>query len=81
MANHGTFYWNELMTRDADKAKGFYAATLGWTFEAMAMPEGGTYWLAKADDALAGGIFPMQGPQFEGVPEHWREGGIGYKDS
>jgi predicted enzyme related to lactoylglutathione lyase len=29
MANHGTFYWNELMTRDAEKAKDFYASTLG----------------------------------------------------
>jgi predicted enzyme related to lactoylglutathione lyase len=36
MADHGTFYWNELMTRDAEKAKAFYAATLNWTFEAMA---------------------------------------------
>ena len=71
MADHGTFYWNELMTRDAEKAKAFYAETLGWTFDAMAMPEGGTYWLAKAGDALAGGILTMDGPQFEGVPEHW----------
>ena len=71
MADHGTFYWNELMTRDAEKAKAFYAETLGWTFDAMAMPEGGTYWLAKAGDAPAGGILTMDGPQFEGVPEHW----------
>ncbi len=35
MAEHGTFCWNELMTRDAEKAKAFYAATLGWTFAAM----------------------------------------------
>jgi predicted enzyme related to lactoylglutathione lyase len=27
--SHGTFYWNELMTRDAEKAKTFYADTLG----------------------------------------------------
>ena len=40
MADHGTFYWNELMTRDAEKAKAFYGATLGWTFDAMPMPEG-----------------------------------------
>ena len=38
MATNGSFYWNELMTRDAEAAKKFYGATLGWTFEAM---EGG----------------------------------------
>ena len=71
MANHGTFYWNELMTRDTDKAKGFYGKTLGWAFEPMPMPEGGTYWLAKVGDAPAAGIFPMEGDQLDGVPEHW----------
>lgn len=75
MAEHGTFYWNELMTRDAEKAKAFYGATLGWTFDAMPMPEGGTYWLAKTGGASggapAGGFFTMDGPQFQGIPEHW----------
>ena len=71
MADHGTFYWNELMTRDAEKAKAFYAATLGWTFDAMPMPQGGTYWIAKAGDAPVGGIFTMDNGQFESVPEHW----------
>jgi uncharacterized protein len=71
MADHGTFYWNELMTRDAEKAKAFYAATLNWTFDAMSMAEGGTYWLAKVGEKPVGGIFTMAGPQFEGVPEHW----------
>ena len=35
MATNGSFYWNELMTRDAEAAKKFYGATLGWTFEPM----------------------------------------------
>ncbi len=71
MADHGTFYWNELMTRDAEAAKAFYAATLDWTFDAMPMPEGGTYWVAKVGDAPVGGIFTMDGPKFEGVADHW----------
>jgi predicted enzyme related to lactoylglutathione lyase len=37
----------------------------------MDMGDGGTYWLAKVDGAPAGGIFPMAGPQFDGIPEHW----------
>jgi uncharacterized protein len=28
--SHENFYWNELMTRDAEKAKKFYRDTIGW---------------------------------------------------
>ena len=71
MWSHGTFYWNELMTRDVEKAKAFYGASIGWTYDAMPMPEGGTYWIAKMGDKPAGGIFSISGPAFEGVPESW----------
>ncbi len=47
MFHDGSFYWNELMTRDAEAAKAFYGGTLGWTFDGMPMPGGGTYWMAK----------------------------------
>ena len=67
---HGNFYWNELMTRDVEQAKKFYGATIGWTFDAMPMPDG-TYWVAKLDGKPVGGIFPLNAPQFKGVPEHW----------
>jgi len=69
--SHGTFYWNELMTHDADRACKFYGDTIGWTFDPMPMADGGTYWLAKADGEMAGGIMDMQGPQFETVPDGW----------
>lgn len=67
---HGAFYWNELMTRDAEKAKKFYEDTIGWSFEAMPM-EGGTYWIAKSGDRPLGGMFEMTGTDFDGMPEHW----------
>jgi hypothetical protein len=70
MWSHGNFYWNELMTRDAEAAKRFYGASLGWTFESMPMPDG-TYWVAKMGTTPVGGIFTMSGPMFEGIPEHW----------
>jgi uncharacterized protein len=70
MWSHGNFYWNELMTRDVDKAKKFYGASIGWTFDAMPMPNG-TYWVAKMGDKAVGGIFPISGPEFDGVPENW----------
>ena len=49
---------NELIIRDAEKAKKFYSGTVGWTFEAMKMPDG-TYWVAKIGDAPVGGLFPL----------------------
>ena len=70
MWSHGNFYWNELNTRNPEAAKKFYNATLGWTFEGMPMPNG-TYWVAKLGDVPVGGIFTMNGPEFDGIPEHW----------
>lgn len=70
MTAHGHFHWNELVTRDVEKAKKFYGDAVGWTFEGMPMPDG-TYWVAKMGDAYVGGLFPIAGPQWDGVPEHW----------
>jgi hypothetical protein len=71
MADHGTFYWNELMTRDPKTAKKFYEKTIGWTFEEMPMAGGGTYVVAKAGDRPAGGIFDTTGTDMANLPEHW----------
>ncbi|MCX5513809.1 VOC family protein [Kaistia algarum] len=71
MAEPGTFYWNELMTRDAARAKDFYAKTLGWTFDSMPMGEAGDYHIAKVGDTMVGGIMELSGAQFEGVPDNW----------
>ncbi len=68
---HGTFYWNELMTRNVERAKKFYAETMGWSFDAMPMPGGGTYWVAKIADEPVGGIFDISSPDFGPVPESW----------
>jgi predicted enzyme related to lactoylglutathione lyase len=70
MTAHGSFHWNELVTRDVEKAKKFYGGTIGWTFDGLPMPDG-TYWVAKMGDKPVGGFFTIGGPQWEGVPEHW----------
>src|ERR1043166_7236036 len=70
MWTHGHFYWNELMTRDVERAKKFYNTVVGWTFEPQPTPEG-TYWVAKMGDTPVGGMFPLNAPQFEGVHEQW----------
>jgi hypothetical protein len=73
MTSHGSFYWNELMTHDVERAKAFYARALDWSFEAKPM-DGFTYWLVNAGGQMAGGMMEMNGHEFAEVPEHW----IGY---
>ena len=70
-ASHGKFYWNELCARDVEGAKKFYAATIGWSYDAMPMPGGGTYWVAKIHDEPVAGIFDISGHEFDGMPEQW----------
>jgi predicted enzyme related to lactoylglutathione lyase len=68
---HGTFYWNELLARNIEGAKKFYSDTLGWSYDAMPMPGGATYWVAKMGDQPVGGLFDIAGPEFKDVPESW----------
>jgi predicted enzyme related to lactoylglutathione lyase len=42
MWSRGSVYWSELNTHDPERAKRFYADSIGWTFDPMPM-EGGTY--------------------------------------
>jgi predicted enzyme related to lactoylglutathione lyase len=69
--SHGSFHWNERLTRDVERTKKFYSHTIGWTFDAMAMEHGGTYWVAMMDGKPVGGIFSIDLPGFESVPESW----------
>ena len=68
---HGRVIWSELNTRDPETAKRFFATTMGWTFEPKPMGDGVIYWIAKAGDHMAGGLFNISAPVFDGVPEHW----------
>jgi uncharacterized protein len=68
---HGHFHWNELRTRDAERAKRFYAETIGWTFEPTATPDGDTYWLALSRGKPVAGLFALASPKFDAVPESW----------
>ena len=71
MASHGNFHWNELLARDVDRAKRFYQDAIGWSFTPMSMEDGATYWVAIYDGKPVGGVFPIDRPGFEGVPECW----------
>lgn len=71
---HGSFAWNELITRDVEAAKRFYGATLGWYFEETPTPDG-PYVIAEIGDTPMCGIVSMgqeageQGEQEMG--SHW----------
>ncbi len=71
MTDNGIFHWNELMTSDPDGAKDYYSATVGWTFEAMPMDQGGTYWICMAGEKPCGGIMSLEGMAPEGTLPHW----------
>jgi len=70
---HGTFAWNELLTRDVEAAKAFYASLAGWSFQPVPMANGGTYWLAEVGDRPVAGIMAMPAEMPAHVPPHWFE--------
>ena len=71
MTAHGHFHWNELRTRDAERAKKFYAETVGWTFEGSRTPDGTTYWIAQMNGQPVAGLFELDDRRFKEVPESW----------
>ena len=69
---HGTFCWNELMTRDVERAKKFYARHHRLELQVdVDAHGGGTYWCAMQGGKPVAGIFPLSSPEFDGVPEGW----------
>jgi predicted enzyme related to lactoylglutathione lyase len=70
VGEHGGLSWNELMCRDAAASREFYGQLFGWEYEDMPM-DGVDYTLVKAHGEQAGGMMPMTGEMWEGVPEHW----------
>ena len=67
---HGTVIWNELNTRDAEKAKDHYGKLLGWTFETKT--EHNNYIIASYEGRMVGGILDINPfPNPESIPPHW----------
>ena len=68
---NGKVFWSELMTRDYEAAKAYFADVLGWTYEDM---EGmnGRYTIAKLDDQPVAGIGDSNAMNLpEEIPSHW----------
>jgi predicted enzyme related to lactoylglutathione lyase len=56
---HGEFIWYELMTPDIEGARAFYGAVLGWRIGAASDMPGMDYRMIQADDAMVGGVMPI----------------------
>ncbi len=66
---HGDFSWTELLTRELEASKKFYADLLGWQMESVPMQEGG-YILIKVGDQAVAGIMVMPHQVPDDVPSH-----------
>ena len=67
----GALCWTEIVTREPDGAKAFYGGLFGWTFKdtgAAPMPD---YIEIYRDGQAIGGVFPMRGDEWAGVPGHF----------
>ncbi|HZQ27024.1 MAG TPA: VOC family protein [Acidimicrobiales bacterium] len=68
----GAFCWNELNTRDPDRAKAFYAAVFGWEADTQSMGEGGpSYTEFKVGGRSVAGMMDMRGRLPDEAPPHW----------
>lgn len=67
-----TYAWNELMDRDVEVAKGFYAEVFGWEYDGMDMGPMGTYNVVRGgENGGLGGLMTMPPEMPEQVPNHW----------
>ena len=67
-----TWSWNELVTRDVDAAKDFYASVFGWQYDSMDMGGGSMYHvIAGGEYGGLGGLMQMPAEFPPMVPNHW----------
>lgn len=67
---HGTFCWNELMSRDTAEAEKFYTELVGWKAADSGM-SGMNYTLFKHGGKDVGGMMEMPPDVPKEVPSHW----------
>jgi predicted enzyme related to lactoylglutathione lyase len=79
-ADVGTVWWSELLTRNPERARAFYARVIGWTPKIVALedtsrpPKQGEreYTLFMVDGREGAGAMMIQDdPEFEGVAPSW----------
>lgn len=68
---HGALAWNELVTRDVERARAFYGSLLGWEWSETRLPDGGTYHVCMVDGRPAGGMMRMTDQWPPGMTSYW----------
>lgn len=66
----GMFCWNELATRDPERARTFYSELFGWSAEESEMSPTATYTTFKNAERLAGGMLKIS-EEMGDVPPNW----------
>jgi hypothetical protein len=66
-----TLVWNELTTRDPDRATAFYSAVVGTEFAPMDEGDPAGYRLMRVGERVVAGVQPMVGDQWGDLPSHW----------
>jgi predicted enzyme related to lactoylglutathione lyase len=66
----GAMCWHEVNTRDADKAKGFYASVFGLEPRKLDAP-GMEYYTLHKGSKTAGGVLQMNEQWPAEIPPHW----------
>ncbi len=67
----GTLTWNELTTREPDKAKAFYGELFGWVAQEDEAVTGTPYTQWLLEGASIGGMMVMDDKWPADVPSHW----------
>jgi predicted enzyme related to lactoylglutathione lyase len=67
----GRVMWPELHTPDVPGAVAFYAGLFGWKTSPASGVESAQYVEWINGEAHFGGMMPMRGPEWKGVPPHW----------
>lgn len=65
----GSVCWSELATTDVAKASAFYSGLFGWSWKESSA--GMHYTEFSNGGQMIGGMMPMDGPQWQGIPPHW----------
>lgn len=68
----GAHCWTERMTREPEAAIAFYTSLCGWTAQTRS-DMGFPYTEFYQGETPVGGLMPMVGPEWEGVPEHFMQ--------
>jgi predicted enzyme related to lactoylglutathione lyase len=65
----GAFCWNELATREPEKAQAFWSELLGWTYEQVS--EAPAYWTIRNGETANGGVRVLGDELPPETPAHW----------